>query len=390
MPPQWRAVRQIVTWLAAAGGPVLLTAILLRTGRMERDYVFLYLGLVAILGIFEGLWPTLLAATASFLLVDYFFVPPVGSLTIADEQDLVNLLAFLFTSSALGLLTSLRRRALLRADALAQQLRGMNTELVRLNKEQAEAAQSALRLAHSQEQVRALRESDRLRRDLLANVSHELRTPLSTILTASTIPLPRRAGRSETEERLGVIAAEAGRLKSLVDDMLEMAVIEAGTLELHLEPIRLADAIEAAVERLHRHSPERDVVWDGERAQVDVFGDWESIGQIMDNLLVNADRFGPAGTPIRVDIDDSDPGLLTIGIRDAGPGVPPELRAKIFDRFVGGEPTDEGGRPVGTGLGLAIAKGLVEAHGGTIALAGTEPGQGATFTFTLPRPAPAE
>ena len=145
-------------------------------------FVFVFFGLVAVVGVFRGIWPALVCATMSFLLVDYFFVPPIGMFTIADEQDIVNLVAFLATAGFVGLLGSRRRTAQMHAEALALQLQEANTELVRLNKEQAEAATAALRLARSEQQIKALQESDRLRRELLANVSHELRTPLGTIL----------------------------------------------------------------------------------------------------------------------------------------------------------------------------------------------------------------
>ena len=268
-----RAVPSVATVLglvAALLGPLALTAVLVGTGgAAERDYVFLYLGLVVVLGVLRGLWPGLIAAALSFMLLDYFFVPPFHTLTIANEQDVVNLLAFAATAGAVGVLGSQRRRALLRAEALARDLRRTNAELLRLSREQAAAAEAALALAHSQEQVRALQEVGRLRRELLANVSHELRTPLGTILAESTAALAQDSDAEEAERRLRAIAGEAQRLRALVDDMMDMAVIEAGTLELRLEPLRLADVIEAAVERLRRISPTRAVDWDEAAADLD-------------------------------------------------------------------------------------------------------------------------
>src|ERR1700737_1179338 len=95
---------QLLGWLGAAAGPAILTAVLGHPGRDKRNYVFLYPGLVAVLGVLRGLWPALVAAAISFLLVDYFFVPPVGTFTIAGEQDIVNLLAFALTAPLVGLL----------------------------------------------------------------------------------------------------------------------------------------------------------------------------------------------------------------------------------------------------------------------------------------------
>ena len=379
---------QALAWIVALLGPPAVTVLLVHLGSRERDYIFVYLGLVAALGVLWGLLPALTSAALSFLLVDWFFVPPVGTLTIADEQDIVNLLAFVATGGLVGLLGSQRRRAQLQADTLARDLRRTNAELARLNKEQAAAAQAALTLARSREQIRALQDVDRARRELLANVSHELSTPLATILTVSTAPLPEPAGPDgapgavDADRRLRAIAGEARRLKALVDDMLDLAVIEAGTLELRLEPVRLADAVEAAVERLHRTSPDRRVVWDESAAGVDVLADWDRLLQILDNLLANANRFGPPDTAIEVGVEPGGHGLIAVRVRDHGPGVAPKLKPRLFERFVHG-PDDEAVQQVGTGLGLAIVKGLVEAHAGSVSLEETVD-NGASFRFTLP------
>jgi two-component system sensor histidine kinase KdpD len=374
-----RRAEQWISWTLGLAGPAIVTAVLVNfSNQIQRDYVFIYLGLVAVVGVFRGLWPALVCAAFSFLLVDYFFVPPVGTLTIADEQEIVNLVAFLAMAGLVGWLGSRRRTAQLHAEALARQLQDANSELIRLNKEQAEAAIAALRLARSEQQIKALQESDRLRRELLANVSHELRTPLGTILTESTDGASRT--QADVMRSLQTIAAEARRLKALVDDMLDMTVIESGALELDLVPTDLADAIEAAVERLHRASPNREVVSDAGSAHVEVIADWKRVGQVFDNLLSNADRFAPADTPITVTAGHEEPGLVTVRVIDRGPGVPAEMRERIFERFFRG---DGNGTVGGTGLGLAIVKGLVEAHAGTVAVEdGTRPG--ATFRFTLP------
>lgn len=379
-----RTTERWLTWVVAIGGPLIVTAVLVRFSQQtQRDFVFIYLGLVAVVAVIRGLWPALLCAAISFLCVDWFFVQPVYTFTIADEQDIVNLLAFLAVAGVVGLLASRRRQALLQSEALARQLQEANTELIRLNKEQAEAASSALRLARSEQQIKALQEADRLRRDLLANVSHELRTPLGTILTEST-DLSNAQTPADARRTLQTIAAEGRRLKALVDDMLDMAVIESGTLELDLVSLDVGDAIVAAADRLHRASPDRQIDWNADDEHAAVFADWDRLGQILDNLLSNADRFAPPGTPLVVRVSREAPGLVTIRVIDHGPGVPGELRERIFDRFFRGESDGKAGS---TGLGLAIVRGLVEAHAGTVAVEdGTEPG--AVFRFTLPE-APA-
>lgn len=378
---RWEAPDWVV-WLAAFIGPALLTGVLIPiSGAEKRNYVFLYLGLVAAIGVLRGLWPALLSAVVSFAFLDYFFVEPYNTFTISRPQDILNLVLFVVTAGLVGVLASRGRRALVESEALAKQLRDVNTELVRLNKEQAEAAQAALRLARSEQQIRALQETDRLRRELLANVSHELRTPLGTILTESTDHSGARTV-AEADRRLATVAAEARRLEALVNDMLDMARIEGGALDLDLEPLGLDDAIVAAAERLHHSSPNREVDWP--RSGIEVLADWNRLGQVLDNLLANADRFAPPSTPIKLEVTKEMQGLATIRVIDRGPGVATELRERVFERFMHGDSKPGEAQGGGTGLGLAIVKGLIEAHAGSVALEQSPAGVGAVFRFTLP------
>ena len=377
---RWRTPDWMV-WLFALIGPPTLTAVLVQAvGTEKRNYVFLYLALIAIVGVLRGLWPALVAAAGSFFFVDYFFVAPYYTFSIARPEDMLNLAIFVVTAAVVGLLASRRRRALLESETLTGQLRDVNSELVRLNKEQAEAAQGALRLARSEQQIRALQESDRLRRELLANVSHELRTPLGTILHESTDP-GGITTTADAQRKLETVAAEARRLETLVTDMLDLARIEGGALDLDLEPVRLADAITAAVDRLHRASPQRGVEWEHTSADVEVLADWGRLGQVFDNLLANANRYAPAGTPISVDVSGESPGLATVRVGDQGHGVSPALRLHLFERFARGDSEED---PGGTGLGLAIVKGLVEAHAGSVVLEDSPERSGAVFRFTVP------
>ena len=376
--PDW------MIWLLALAGPGVLTAVLVQFSPTDkRNYVFLYMGVIAVVAVIRGFWPALLSAALSFALLDYFFTAPYNTFTISQPGDVINLLVFVIAAALVGVLASRRRQALVRAEALTKQLREVNSELVRLNMEQAEAAQAALRLARSEQQINALRETDRLRRELLGNVSHELRTPLGTILAESTDPADDRSA-AEMGQALQTIAAEARRLNALVADMLDMTIIEGGALELDLAPLDLADAIGAAAERLHRVSPGREVAWNSDAAHVEVLADWARLGQVLDNLLSNADRFAPPSTPISIQVTREQAGMVTIRVSDRGPGIPVEVRERIFERFFRSQGNGSGG---GTGLGLAIVKGLVEAHAGTVAVEdGSAPG--ATIRFTLPEAGP--
>jgi two-component system sensor histidine kinase KdpD len=369
--------------VAAVVLPVVVTAILLRSNLPQREYVFVYMAVVACVAVARGLWPALLAAAVSFLLVDYYFVPPVHTLTIADEEDLVNLATFFGTAAIVGYIAARRRQAQMRAEALAGELANANAELVRLNRDQAASAQAAVRLARTEQQVQLLQQAEQDLRDLLGTISHELRTPVGTILTDSTNMLRTQDMNASVRYRIEGIATEARRLNRLLADMLSLGRIESGALHLTLEPVQVGDAVAAATERLKRIAPDRNVEWDPKEAGVSALADWDSLGQIFDNLLDNANRFAPPGTPIIVRVSQEAPGHVTIRVLDHGPGVPVAMRDRLFNRFVK-SPSDGGD---GSGLGLAITRGLVEAHAGSITLEDGQPGE-TTFRFTIPKSEP--
>jgi two-component system sensor histidine kinase KdpD len=369
--------------VAAVVLPVVVTVILLRSNLPQREYVFVYMAVVACVAVARGLWPSLLAAAVSFLLVDYYFVPPVHTLTIADEEDLLNLATFFGTAGIVGYVAGRRRQAQMRAEALAGELANANAELVRLNRDQAASAQAAVRLARTEQQVQLLQQAEQDLRDLLGTISHELRTPVGTILTDSTNMLRTQDMNASVRYRIEGIATEARRLNRLLADMLSLGRIESGALHLTLEPVQVGDAVAAATERLKRIAPDRNVEWDPKEAGVSALADWDSLGQIFDNLLDNANRFAPPGTPIIVRVSQEAPGQVTIRVLDHGPGVPVAMRDRLFNRFVK-SPSDGGD---GSGLGLAITRGLVEAHAGSITLEDGQPGE-TTFRFTIPKSEP--
>jgi K+-sensing histidine kinase KdpD len=370
----------------AVVSPPLLTLALDRLPPADaRAYVFLYLGIVASLGLLAGLIPALIAAALSSVLADYFFVPPINTLTLASPGDVIYLVIFFATAGAVGSVAAQRRRSTIAARALSRTLAEANVELERLYREQAAAARTAVRLAQTQQQVSALRDADRVRRELLQNVSHELRTPLASILTGATVLLSRQDLSTTVHDGLSGIVAQSRRLDRLVGDMLDLARIEGHALELRLEPTDVAAAAEAAAERLRTTRPERMVNVVIEAAWVEAVADWDRLGQVLDNLLVNADRYAPVGTPIEIHVAPGVRGTVVTRVIDHGPGVPEDMRDRIFERFV----RDEQSSSEGTGLGLAIVSGIVEAHAGRLWLDDPEPGGGAVFAFTLPA-APAE
>lgn len=355
----------------AALAPGVLAAILAvaHVGQ-SRDYVFLYLGIVAVLGLATGLRDALVAATSSFLLVDFFLIRPVHSLQFADPTDVLNLAVFAGAAGLIGTLGSRRRSAQFRAETLARELQQANIELARL--------------AEAERQVRVLEETDRLRREVLANVSHELRTPISSILTGTTAMLQRGSLPHDVEPDVASLAREARRLSRLVSDLLDMTRIEGGVIDLQLTDVDVGEAITAAADRLRRQHPGREITVTSAPGLPDALADWQRLGQVLDNLLDNAQRWAPPETAIAVDAGVA-AGTVVVRVVDRGPGVAHDARPHIFERFSRGD----GPRPdssSGMGLGLAIVKGLVEAQGGRVWLEDTPPDEGAVFAFSLPAP----
>jgi signal transduction histidine kinase len=181
------------------------------------------------------------------------------------------------------------------------------------------------------------------------------------------------------------IAEGTRRLDRLVGDMLDMARIEGNALDLRLETIDLAAAVVAAEDRLHLHAPERAVTVEVVSDTL-VLADWDRLAQVLDNLFLNAHRFAPAATPIVARATSPGDRTVVLRILDSGPGIPPEMRAHVFDRFVRGGEADG----VGTGLGLAIVRGLVEAQGGRVWVDDGSARAGACIAISLPTaPVPA-
>jgi K+-sensing histidine kinase KdpD len=371
-----RSGAHVLAYSAALVAPSLLTLALAGVSfNNPRDYAFLYLSIVAVLGVATGIGPALVSAALSTLLVDYLFVPPKHTLSIANTEDVVNLVVFVGAAALVGTLGSRRRNAQLRSQALAAELQRANLDLARLNREQAEAAAVAARLAARDRQVQLLEETDRVRHEFFANISHELRTPLGGILTGTTGMLQRDALEPSLRDELTDVAGAAQRLARLVSDMLDMARIEGGAIDLHLDRIDIGEALDAAAGRLRRGNPQRQVDVRVAAGTPDVHADWDRLGQMLDNLLANADHFAPEGTAIEVSATPEAEGAV-VRVIDSGPGVSAELRERVFERFARGSG--------GTGLGLPIVRGLVTAQGGRAWLEVPDGEEGGKFAFSLP------
>lgn len=244
-----------------------------------------------------------------------------------------------------------------------------------------------VRLTEVASLARALAESDQLKSTLLSLVSHDLRTPLAVIkgLTTSLLDTTIVWSDPQRRELLQTIDDETDRLNRIVSDLLAMSRIEAGAISNARSWHALDELIAAAAASL-RSQPHQPVI------QLDLPLDlplihisYAQIEQVLRNLIENAVAYAPAGSPIEV-CARAEAGQIRVEVRDRGPGVPDDLRERIFEKFV--RVVEPERHAMGSGLGLAICKGLVEAHGGQIWVE-QRLGGGAVFVVTLPvTPAP--
>ncbi len=230
---------------------------------------------------------------------------------------------------------------------------------------------------------REVETASRHKSDFLATMSHELRTPLNAIIGFSEVLHEQMFGELN-ERQLAYVndVLEAGKhLLSLINDVLDLAKIEAGRMDLELSEVALPDLLRSAVS-MHSERAGRNGIALGlttEPAEIGITADERRLRQIVFNLLSNAVKFTPADG--RVDVSARlDDGHVEVAVADTGLGISTEDQETIFQEFEQGA---EGKQAEGTGLGLPLSRKLVELHGGRLWVE-SQPGQGSTFRFTLP------
>jgi PAS domain S-box-containing protein len=241
----------------------------------------------------------------------------------------------------------------------------------------------------SQEAVKEMRETDRVRSQFLANMSHELRTPLNSIIGFSRVILKGIDGPvTELQQQdLTAIYNSGQHLLSLINDILDLAKIEAGKMELAFDEVNMADVTTSVISTISGLVKDKPIslMKEVEPNLPTARADAIRVRQVMINLLSNAAKFTEEGDIIvKVGLKASPTGRMEIqvSVTDTGPGISKEDQAKLFQAFsqVDDSPTRKTG---GTGLGLSISQHLINMHGGRIWVE-SEPGKGSTFTFTLP------
>jgi signal transduction histidine kinase len=231
--------------------------------------------------------------------------------------------------------------------------------------------------------VTRLRRFDQLRDDLVSTVAHQFRTPLTSLRMAVHLCLEGAAGPLP-EKALDLLQAareEAERLQAMVEELLDLARLQAGKVELDTEPVAAESLLRTAQQAMQAAATERRLALEVDELFPDVALDVDPhrVQLVFANLIENAIRHSPGGGRVRLSASESN-GFVRFEVSDQGHGVPPEHRTRVFEKFV----RLPGAPAGGAGIGLSIARDVVRAHGGEIGV-DEAPGGGARFWFTLPR-----
>jgi signal transduction histidine kinase len=246
------------------------------------------------------------------------------------------------------------------------------------------AIENARLFSEIEDKGRQIEAANRHKSEFLANMSHELRTPLNAIIGFSEVLLDPslKVTEEERSQFLTDVLSSGKHLLGLINEILDLAKIEAGKMELQIEPALLSDVLESVQNTMRSLAAKKDINFHVESGALpEPFPmDGARVKQVLLNLVGNAVKFTPEGGRVWVRADSED-GVVRVEVGDTGPGIAPEDHERIFLEFQ--QAGNEAGKPQGTGLGLALARKFVEMHGGKIWLE-SEVGKGSRFFFTLP------
>lgn len=376
----WPTIAAVTAWAIASGGLLLA----LRRGSYRISLrralpIFDALILLVILGL--GVWeaggptsvPALGTITAAFAAVLAFS----GAFRLtrsAMKLTIVLAAGVLAIAALLGWMPFLVAGGSLVAVALAGVMGLGVTDMVRRVVTNEVARVTLDRLYGEAQQVIGARE------EILRIVAHDLRNPLNTISMATSLLIETPVPEETRTTQLRVIKRAGERMNRLIQDLLSVTTIEAGRLSIDPREVQVADLYREATEMLEPLAREKSITLkvDGVADLPAVRADPARVLQVFSNLVGNAVKFTPAGGSITISALRKD-GAVQCAVADSGPGIPPDQLPKIFGKFWQAKRGDERG----VGLGLAIARGIVEAHGGTLGVH-SEVGRGTVFSFALP------
>jgi len=373
----------LLTMAASGLGALALAIVLVRLA--ERSS---HIGLAARL-LIPGALAIVVVSVNVWLTASLMFISHKDSQVLAALLGYAALLAVAASSALAGSITA----GLARLTEGVQRMAGGESGVrvaVRTADEVGALGEAFNRMAAQLEAAeRARQEMESARRQLLAAVSHDLRTPLSAIQVMLEAIEDGVVDDPETIERYHrAMQSEVARLSGLIDDLFELSQIESGALGLRLERASIGDLIAETVEAMRAEADRAGVrlLYNATATLPPIAADMQKLHRVLANLLANAVRHTPAGGEVRLSAAACEGGIAIV-VRDSGEGIAPQDLPHVFERFFRGD-RSRSRSSGGAGLGLAIARGLVHAHGGSIAVE-SQPGHGATFTVRLPGQSPA-
>ena len=369
-------------YVVAVCGIAAVTAVLAPLIGQQINATTVALALLLVVLVVATGWgsrPAVLASVLGMLCFNFFFLPPIGTFTIADPDNWIALGAFLITAITAGQLSARAKRRAEEAEAGRREIERLYQEL-----------QTAFaRASHAE----ALRQSERLKSALLDAVTHDLQTPLTSIKASATtllgkvdeeilVPLDEDGRR----ELLEIIDEETDRLTRFVESLVELARLEAGEMPLHRRWGAVDDIVMTALTRAAPLTARHQTDVRLEEALPAVQVDARAVAEVLYTLVDNATKYAPPGTRIRVLARRAGATQLLMAVEDEGRGIPAALRERVFEKFFRATHTEAPGlsRPAGMGMGLAIARGIMEAHGGRIWIEDGPDGHGTRVAFTIP------
>ncbi len=368
--------RRIAAWVDRHGFLFAMASIAVATpliylGRdhfRQGQWALLYLPIIVLVASSGGVRPALLAAVLAFFAGNFFFLEPYHTLLVTDPKDWLSLFVFLVVGIAMGLQTGRMR-------ARESQALDREREAILLNRLQAASSQAE-----------ALREADRLKSAFISSVSHELKTPLASV-TAMVTGLLEDDMEWEAENvrrELESVDRDLERLNDSIGSLLDVSRLEANAWLPERDWYEFGEILGTALSRIPERQRSRislSVPDDLPPIRVD-FAQW---ARVLENLMENALTYsGPGEPPVRVGASIV-AGELRMWVEDAGPGISPEEKPRIFEKFYRGESAEIA--PSGTGLGLAISREIVRFHGGQVFVEDVHP-HGARFVVALPLESP--
>lgn len=336
-----KAIDRIYPYLASVALVIIATLLgeLVKRRLEPTNIVMFYLIAVVIVAIQWGQGPAIVTSILGVLAFDFFLVPPYLTLSVERIQYIFTFIGLLIAGLVISTLASKTREHIIQ------------------------------------------RQTEKLHTALLSSISHDLRTPLASITGSLTTLIDNGSNLDDAthKELLETACQESDRLNKLMGNLLDMTKVEAGALRISRKPCELRDVLGASLEQLKAKIGPRIVRIDIPTDLPEIPMDFNCVMKVLFNVIDNALKYSPPNTPIDIKARCTQ-GLAHIEIKDEGQGIPHDDLERIFEKFYRVEKPQQ---VAGTGLGLSICRGIVEAHGGSIAARNNQ-GKGATFSINLP------